>query len=62
MVNEQGHLEDKDITQNMDTPQESQPDLDTEERRNTPKEDSSSKEDNLGLSDGGYEHRSPPRH
>ena len=62
MENQQGLLEDKDITQNMGTDQESQNDLHTEERRKAPKEDSSSEEADLGLSDRGYEHCSPPKH
>ena len=51
MVNKQGHLEDKDISQNLEEDQESQPYLDTGGKRIVPKEDSSSGVDNLGLSD-----------
>ena len=52
MVNKQGHLEDNDISQNLEDDQESQPDLDASGgRRNILrgiKEDSSSDENDLG--------------
>ena len=66
MVNKQGHLEDNDISQNLEDDQ-SQPDLDASGGRRDvlrgTREESSFDEDNLGhYSDGGLEHSSPLRH
>ena len=68
MVNDQGHLEEDDISQTHEDDQ-SQADLSTSGgrrdalRRAFGRGDTSSDEDNRGLySDGGLEHSSPLRH
>ena len=66
MVNNQGHLEDNDISQTLEDLQ-SQPYLDASRGRRDilrgTREEISSDEDDLGhYSDGGFEHSSPLRH